>query len=40
MKILIVVEEPKAGDSLRQGLGEAGFVVDLGVTASAACITG
>lgn len=29
MKILIVEDEPKAGDYLRQGLVEAGFVVDL-----------
>ena len=29
MKILIVEDEPKTGDYLRQGLGEAGFVVDL-----------
>ncbi len=29
MKILIVEDEPKAGDYLRQGLREAGFVVDL-----------
>ena len=29
MKILIVEDEPKAGEYLRQGLGEAGFVVDL-----------
>ena len=28
-KILIVEDEPKAGEYLRQGLGEAGFVVDL-----------
>ena len=29
MKILIVEDEPKAGDYLRQGLREAGFAVDL-----------
>jgi two-component system copper resistance phosphate regulon response regulator CusR len=29
VKILIVEDEPKAGDYLRQGLREAGFVVDL-----------
>ena len=29
MKILIVEDEPKAGDYLRQGLREAGYVVDL-----------
>jgi len=29
VKILIVEDEPKAGEYLRQGLGEAGFVVDL-----------
>lgn len=29
MKILVVEDEPKAGDYLRQGLSEAGFVVDL-----------
>ena len=29
MKILIVEDEHKTGDYLRQGLGEAGFVVDL-----------
>jgi two-component system, OmpR family, copper resistance phosphate regulon response regulator CusR len=29
MKILIVEDEPKTGDYLRQGLSEAGFVVDL-----------
>ena len=29
MKILIVEDEAKTGDYLRQGLGEAGFVVDL-----------
>ena len=29
MKILVVEDEPKSGDYLRQGLVEAGFVVDL-----------
>lgn len=29
MKILVVEDEPKAGNYLRQGLSEAGFVVDL-----------
>jgi two-component system copper resistance phosphate regulon response regulator CusR len=29
MKLLIVEDEPKTGDYLRQGLSEAGFVVDL-----------
>ncbi|MBO3702623.1 MAG: heavy metal response regulator transcription factor [Candidatus Accumulibacter sp.] len=29
MKILLVEDEPKTGDYLRQGLSEAGFVVDL-----------
>lgn len=29
MKILVVEDEPKTGDYLRQGLAEAGFVVDL-----------
>lgn len=29
MKILIVEDEPKTGDYLRQGLGEAGFAADL-----------
>lgn len=29
MKILIVEDEPKTGDYLRQGLVEAGFIVDL-----------
>ena len=29
MKILIVEDEPKTGTYLRQGLVEAGFVVDL-----------
>lgn len=32
MKILIVEDEPKTGDYLRQGLCEAGFVVDLART--------
>lgn len=32
MKILIVEDEPKTGDYLRQGLSEAGFVVDLART--------
>ncbi|GAB4090546.1 heavy metal response regulator transcription factor [Hydrogenophaga soli] len=31
MKILIVEDEPKTGEYLRQGLREAGFVVDLAV---------
>ncbi|MDP1525291.1 MAG: heavy metal response regulator transcription factor [Rhodocyclaceae bacterium] len=29
MKLLIIEDEPKTGDYLRQGLAEAGFVVDL-----------
>jgi len=29
MKLLIVEDEPKTGDYLKQGLGEAGFVTDL-----------
>ncbi|MCX7169816.1 MAG: response regulator, partial [Proteobacteria bacterium] len=29
MKILIVEDQAKTGDYLRQGLSEAGFVVDL-----------
>ncbi|MGA9393943.1 MAG: response regulator, partial [Azonexus sp.] len=29
MKILVVEDEPKTGDYLKQGLTEAGFVVDL-----------
>ncbi len=29
MKILVVEDEPKTGDYLKQGLAEAGFVVDL-----------
>lgn len=29
MKILVVEDETKTGDYLRQGLTEAGFVVDL-----------
>ena len=32
MKLLIVEDEPKAGDYLKQGLTEAGFVVDLART--------
>jgi len=32
VKILIVEDEPKTGDYLRQGLSEAGFVVDLART--------
>ncbi len=32
MKILVVEDEPKTGDYLRQGLAEAGFVVDLART--------
>lgn len=32
MKILIVEDEPKTGDYLRQGLAEAGFVADLART--------
>ena len=32
MKILVVEDEQKTGDYLQQGLGEAGFVVDLGRT--------
>ncbi len=32
MKILIVEDEPKTGEYLRQGLSEAGFVVDLART--------
>lgn len=32
MKILVVEDEPKTGDYLRQGLREAGFVVDLART--------
>lgn len=32
MKILVVEDEPKTGDYLRQGLGEAGYVVDLART--------
>ena len=34
MKILIVEDEPKTGEYLRQGLNEAGFVADLAVTGS------
>ena len=43
MKLLIVEDEPKAGEYLRQGLGEAGFVVDLlrnGVDGLHAALTG
>ena len=29
MKILLVEDEPKTGDYIKQGLAEAGFVVDL-----------
>jgi DNA-binding response OmpR family regulator len=29
MKILVIEDEPKAGDYLRSGLGESGYVVDL-----------
>ena len=29
MKILVIEDEPKTGSYLRQGLSEAGFVVDL-----------
>ncbi len=32
MKLLIVEDEPKTGEYLKQGLGEAGFVVDLART--------
>ena len=32
MKILIVEDEPKTGEYLRQGLSEAGFMVDLAQT--------
>ena len=35
MKILIVEDEPKTGEYLRQGLNEAGFVADLAATGSA-----
>ena len=34
MKILIVEDEPKTGEYLRQGLNEDGFVADLAVTGS------
>lgn len=34
MKILIVEDEPKTGEYLRQGLDEAGFVADLATTGS------
>ena len=29
MRILVVEDEPKIGDYLKQGLSEAGFMVDL-----------
>lgn len=32
MKILIVEDEPKTGDYLKQGLNEAGFIADLART--------
>lgn len=35
MKVLIVEDEPKTGDYLRQGLQEAGFSVDLATTGTA-----
>ena len=34
MKLLIVEDEPKTGEYLRQGLNEAGFVADLAATGS------
>ena len=34
MKILIVADEPKTGEYLRQGLNEAGFVADLAANGS------
>ena len=34
MKILIVEDEPKTGEYLRQGLNEAGFVADLAANGS------
>jgi len=34
VKILIVEDEPKTGEYLRQGLNEAGFVADLAATGS------
>ena len=34
MRILIVEDEPKTGEYLRQGLSEAGFVVDLAIDGS------
>lgn len=43
MKILVVEDEPKTGDYLRQGLQEAGFSVDLmrdGVDGAHAALTG
>ena len=38
MKILIVEDEPKTGEYLRQGLTEAGYISDLVPTARMACI--
>ncbi|MEO6353601.1 MAG: response regulator, partial [Burkholderiaceae bacterium] len=32
MRILVVEDEPKAGDYLRKGLTESGFIVDLART--------
>ncbi len=29
MRLLVVEDEPKTGDYLKQGLSEAGFMVDL-----------
>ena len=43
MKLLIIEDEPRAGDYLKQGLSEAGFVVDLarnGVDGMHAGLTG
>ena len=40
MKILIVEDEPKTGDYLRQGLAEAGFTVDLVRDGWTACTSG
>jgi two-component system copper resistance phosphate regulon response regulator CusR len=37
MKILIVEDEPKTGDYLKQGLAEAGFVATWRATAGTAC---
>jgi two-component system copper resistance phosphate regulon response regulator CusR len=34
VKILIVEDEPKTGEYLRQGLNEAGFVADLAANGS------